>query len=127
MSKRLEKMETRQWKLYEFLKENMDKYLSREEIMELSGLYENENARLLTSDLQAIKNNPTIKRILITSRMGIKIAETKEEANKYFEKEESEVLSRLKRLINQKKQYGLDQQMQIVFNSEKDCVEVFKK
>lgn len=127
MSKRLEKMETRQWKLYEFLKENMDKYLSREEIMDQSGLYENENARLLTSDLQAIKNNPTIKRILITSRMGIKIAETKEEANKYFEKEESEVLSRLKRLINQKKQYGLDHQMQIVFNSEKDCVEVFKK
>ena len=127
MSKRLEKMETRQWKLYEFLKDNMDKYLSREEIMDQSGLYENENARLLTSDLQAIKNNPTIKRILITSRMGIKIAETKEEANYYFEKEETEVLSRLKRLINQKKQYGLDQQMQIVFNSEKDCVEVFKK
>lgn len=127
MKKRVENMITRQWRLYDFLKANSDKYLSREEIMEQSGLYENENVRLLTSDLQAIKKSPTINRILTTSRKGIKIAETQEEANYYFEKEEIELLNRLKRLNKQKKQYGLDQQMQIVFNSEKDTIEVFKK
>ena len=47
----------RQWRLYDFLKEQHD-YLTREEIMEKSGLYEKENIRLLTSDLQAIKENP---------------------------------------------------------------------
>ena len=127
MNKRIEKMNTRQWKLYEFLKANMDHYLSREEIMEQSGLYENENDRTLTSDLQAIKVNPTIVKILITSRKGIKIAATKEEANEYLEKEKIEILSRLKRHLNQSKQYGLDKQTQIVWNAEKDTLEVFSK
>lgn len=122
-----QKMITRQWKLYEFLKANMDKTLSRKEIMDLSGLYENENVRTLTADLQALKNDPTIKRIIITSRNGIKIAETKEEANVYLEKEKIELLSRFKRYFIQSQQYGLDNQLQFVFNSEKDIVEVFKK
>ena len=53
-------MNTRQWKLYEFLKDQHD-FLSREEIMNQSGLYESENDRTLTSDLQALKENDTIK------------------------------------------------------------------
>ena len=116
----------RQWRLYDFLKEQHD-YLTREEIMEKSGLYEKENIRLLTSDLQAIKENPTIVKILITSRNGIKIAETKEEADLYLEKEKAEVLRRLQRYYNQAKQYGLDNQSQIVWNSEKSVLEVFSK
>lgn len=119
------KMNSRQWKLYEFLK-TQSQFLSRKEIMVLSGLYENENARTLTRDLQVIKENPTINRIVITSRNGIKIAETKEEANMYLEREKIEILSRLRRYYIQSKQYGLDNQTQIVWNSEKDTIEVFK-
>lgn len=119
-------MNTRQWKLYEFLKDQHD-FLSREEIMKQSGLYESETDRTLTSDLQAIKVNPTIVKILITSRKGIKIAETKEEANEYLEKEKIEILSRLKRHLMQSKQYGLDKQTQIVWNQEKETLEVFTK
>lgn len=120
-------MNTRQWKLYEFLKEQMDHYLSRKAIMRLSGLYEEETSRTLTHDLQVIKENPTINRIIITSRKGIKIAKTKEEANEYLEREKIETLSRLKRYFIQSKQYGLDNQTQIVFNAEKDTIEVFSK
>lgn len=120
-------MNTRQWKLYEFLKEQMDHYLSRKAIMRLSGLYEEETSRTLTHDLQVIKENPTINRILITSRKGIKIAKTKEEADEYLEREKIETLSRLKRYFIQSKQYGLDNQTQIVFNAEKDTIEVFPK
>lgn len=120
-------MNTRQWKLYEFLKENMDHYLSRKAIMNKSGLYENETSRTLTHDLQVIKENPTINRIIITSRKGIKIASTKEEADEYLEREKIEVLSRLQRYYLQSKQYGLDKQTQIVFNSEKGVIEVFSK
>ena len=119
------KNKTRQWKLYEFLKEQND-FLSREEIMDQSGLYENENVRLLTSDLQALKENDTIKRILITSRKGIKFASTKEEADKYLELEKVEILSRLKRYFKQAHNIQLDKQTQIVWNSEKDTIEVFK-
>jgi len=117
-------MNTRQWKLYEFLKTQTE-YLSRKEIMDQTNLYDN-NKRLLTHDLQVIKENPTINRILITSRKGIKIAETKEEANEYLEREKMEVLSRFKRYLIQSKQWGLDNQTQIVWNSEKEIIEVFK-
>lgn len=120
-------MNTRQWKLYEFLKEHMGHYLSRKAIMRLSGLYESETSRTLTHDLQVIKENPTINRILITSRKGIKIAKNKEEADEYLEREKIEVLSRLQRYYLQSKQYGLDKQTQIVFNSEKGVIEVFSK
>lgn len=119
------KMNSRQWKLYEFLK-SQSQFLSRKEIMVLSGLYVNENVRTLTRDLQVIKENPTINRIVITSRNGIKLAETKEEANMYLEREKIEILSRLKRYYIQSKQYGLDNQTQIVWNKEKEVIEVFK-
>ena len=119
------KMNSRQWKLYEFLK-GQSQFLSRKEIMVLSGLYVNENARTLTRDLQVIKENPTINRIVITSRNGIKLAETREEANMYLEREKIEILSRLKRYYIQSKQYGLDNQTQIVWNKEKEVIEVFK-
>ena len=118
------KMLTRQWKLYEFLKEQ-DSLLSRQEIMDHLGLWENK--RLLTSDLQAIKENPTINRILITNRRGVKLAENEKEADYYLELEKQEVLSRLKRYFKQAKQIQLDNQTQIVWNAEKDTIEVFKK
>lgn len=124
MRNKPQKMLTRQWKLYEYLK-NQDDFVLRSEIMDQLGLWEND--RLLTADLQAIKTNPTINRILITSRKGIKLASTKNEADIYLEKEKIEILSRLKRYMQQARQMQLDNQTQIVWNSEKDTIEVFKK
>ena len=119
------KMNPRQWKLYEFLKEH-DEFISRKEIMDQLKLWDN-NIRLLTSDLQAIKENPTLNRILITNRKGIKFASTEQEANIYLEKEKIEILSRFKRYFKQARQIQLDNQTQIVWNCEKDTIEVFKK
>lgn len=119
------KMLSRQWKLYDFLKEHMDEYLSIVDIMKQTNLYN--DRRLLTRDLQVIKTNPTINRILITSRKGIKLASTKEEADKYLEQEKIEILSRFKRYFQQAHQIELDKQTQIVWNCEKDTIEVFKK
>lgn len=118
------KMNTRQWKLYDFLKEQ-NSLLSRKEIMDQLGLWE--NSRVLTTDLQRIKENPTINRILITNRKGIKLAVDEAEANMYLDLEKIEVLNRLKRYFKQAKQIQLDNQTQIVWNSEKDTIEVFKK
>ena len=118
------KMNPRQWKLYEFLKEQ-NEFISIKEIMNKLGLWD--NRRLLTRDLQVIKENPTINRILITNRKGIKFASTEQEANIYLEKEKIEILSRFKRYFKQAKQIQLDNQTQIVWNSEKDTIEVFKK
>lgn len=118
------KMNTRQWKLYEFLKEQ-NEFISIKEIMNKLGLWE--NRRVLTRDLQVIKENPTINRILITNRKGIKFASTEVEANIYLEKEKIEILSRFKRYFKQARQIQLDNQTQIVWNCEKDTIEVFKK
>ena len=118
------KMLTRQWRLYDFLKDQ-DKLLSRKEIMDQLGLWE--NSRVLTRDLQAIKENPTINRILITNRRGIKLAVDKTEADYYLELEKKEMLCRLKRYFKQAKQIQLDNQTCMVWNSEKDTIEVFKK
>lgn len=118
------KMNTRQWKLYEFLKEQ-NEFISIKEIMNKLGLWE--NRRVLTRDLQVIKENPTINRILITNRKGIKFASTKVEADIYLEKEKIEILSRFKRYFKQARQIQLDNQTQIVWNCEKDTIEVFKK
>ena len=122
--KKSQKLITRQWRLYDYLKEQ-DGMVSRKKIMDQLGLWN--NVRVLTSDLQAIKENPTINRILITSRKGIKLAVDKAEADFYLEKEKIEDLSRLKRYVKQAKQIQLDNQTQIVWNSEKDTIEVFKK
>ena len=124
MRNKPQKMLTRQWLLYNYLKKQ-DDFVLRSEIMDQLGLWEND--RLLTADLQAIKTNPTINRILITSRKGIKLASTKNEADIYLEKEKIEILSRLKRYMQQARQMQLDNQTQIVWNSEKDTIEVFKK
>lgn len=122
--KKSQKLITRQWRLYDYLKEQ-DAMVSRKKIMDDLGLWN--NVRVLTSDLQAIKENPTINRILITSRKGIKLAVDKAEADFYLEKEKIEDLSRLKRYVKQAKQIQLDNQTQIVWNAEKDTIEVFKK
>lgn len=122
--KKSQKLITRQWRLYDYLKEQ-DAMVSRKKIMDDLGLWN--NVRVLTSDLQAIKENPTINRILITSRKGIKLAVDKAEADFYLEKEKIEDLSRLKRYVKQAKQIQLDNQTTMVWNSEKDTIEVFKK
>lgn len=124
MKKKAQKLVTRQWRLYDYLKEQ-DAMVSRKKIMDDLGLWN--NVRVLTSDLQAIKENPTINRILITSRKGIKLAVDKAEADFYLEKEKIEDLSRLKRYVKQAKQIQLDNQTTMVWNSEKDTIEVFKK
>ena len=122
-------LNTRQWKLYEFLKEQ-DKMLSKTDIMEQTHLYDEptrktgksymSGGRLLTADLQAIKKSQRITKVLITSRNGIMLAKTKEDAIDYFNKEQDEILKRIKRLYQQKRQLGLDGQMLITFGKEED-------
>ena len=120
-------LNTRQWNLYNFLKKQ-DKPLSRSKIMEETKLYDSptrntnkeymSGGRLLTADLQAIKQSERITKVLITSRNGIYLAKTQEEANEYFDKEKKEVLKRLMLLIKQERQLSHHNQMLITFGDE---------
>lgn len=122
-------LNSRQWKLYDFLK-TQTKYLSRRDILkELSELYGKTHhtndypMRALTRDLQAIKDSVRIDKVLITSRKGIKLAQTYNEFVSYYENEKIETLSRLKRIIAQGNKMKNNGQHVIVFGKEKDIVE----
>lgn len=128
-------LNARQWKLVKFLEEQ-NEYLLREDIIEKSGLYDeptrknNEKQyvgakRLLTHDLQKIKESERYDKILITDRKGIKIASNDNEVLDYFNREKAEILKRFKRFYKQTHQYRDRYQTRAVFGQEKPIVEVF--
>ena len=131
-------LNSRQWKTYEYLKKQAD-YVSLKKIVEdLKENYDykenphvpfNNTAarRILTEDLQAIKENPTIQKVLLTSPAGIKLAATREEAKLYFEKEEMRLAKEWKRLWISKRKALQDGQTYMVFNSERGIIEAFNK
>ena len=128
-------LNTRQWKLVQYL-ESQTEYKSRSQIIDESGLYDeptrkaNEKqyigaSRLLTHDLQKIKESERYDKILITDRKGIKIASNDEEVLDYFNREKAEIFKRLKRIYKQSHQYRDRFQIRAVFGSEKPMIEVF--
>lgn len=130
-------LNTRQWELVKFLELQND-YLLRSEIVEKSGLYENPvlninerqykgALRLLTHDLQKIKESERYDKILITDRKGIKIAQTEEEVIDYFTREKNEILRRFERYYKQSHQYRDKDQYRAVFGKEKPIIEALNK
>ena len=79
---------TRQWNLYNYLKENTDIYLTKEQIVENVDGYiykdwkneHNKNAfRQLRDDIRNINSNQTrIQKIIISNKIGYKLATEKE-------------------------------------------------
>lgn len=128
-------LNTRQWELIKFL-EQQNEYLKRDEILEKSGIYDNpfrplringkynvSASRLLTHDLQKIKESLRYNKIIITDRKGIKIAQTDEEVIDYFNREKKEILKRLSRYYLQANEYRNNGQYRAVFGKEKDIEE----
>lgn len=79
---------TRQWNLYNYLKENTDSYLTKEQIVANVDGYKykdwqnehNQNAfRQLRDDIRNINSNQTrIQKIIISNKIGYKLATEKE-------------------------------------------------
>ena len=79
---------TRQWNLYNYLKENTDIYLTKEQIVANVDGYKykdwqnehNQNAfRQLRDDIRKINSNQTrIQKIIISNKVGYKLATEKE-------------------------------------------------
>ena len=138
MKKKEAKLNSRQWKTYEYLKQQTD-YVSLKKIVE--DLKENYNykenpavsfnntaaRRILTEDLQAIKENPIIQKVLLTSPTGIKLAKDEAEARAYFEKEEIRLAKEYRRLWISKRKALQDGQTYMAFNSERGIVEAFNR
>lgn len=131
-------LNSRQWKLYEYLKKNSDRYVNREEILNdavLRAYYPlSKNAtqkndrydmRMLTADIQELKNDGTIQVVILSNKSkGIKIASEEE----YFQSLLNEKISLLKRLSLNYKQMSkasLNNQQRVVLNHEKSVIESF--
>lgn len=131
-------LNTRQWKLYEYLKKNSDRYVNREEILNdavLRAYYplsknttqknDRYDMRMLTADIQELKNDGTIQVVILSNKSkGIKIASEEE----YYQSLLNEKISLLKRLSLNYKQMSkasLNNQQRVVLNHEKSVIESF--
>lgn len=137
------KLNTRQWRLYDFLNERYEEnpkgYVSTSDIMNaLPSWYSFTEEEInnhkpvhdtsaymnIRMDINAIRNSEEVYKIVCSNSKGYKIA-TEEEANKWLGRVKGEALAKLKMYWKSLKNAESNNQFRIVFNSEKNIIEVF--
>lgn len=138
------KLTTRQWELYKLLKkefeQNQTTYLSCNDIMnKLPDYYyftyleisdktpaHDTQAHLnIRADIKALRNSDEIYKIICSTPKGYKIA-TEKEANQWLARVKQEAISKFKMYWKNLKDAELNNQLRLVFNKEKDTIEVFQ-
>lgn len=131
----MKKLNSRQWALYNLLKNNPDEALFEFEIaLNLPQHYNDYNTpaffhdsparHLMTADIRAINNNDTIQKIIISTKDGVKLA-SKEEAERYIKSQYAAIFRKLRRVRTLERKAGVDGQYKITFGSERNVVEAF--
>lgn len=131
-----DKLNTRQWKLYEYLKQCKG-WKKRIEVLrdlkelynynEEDNLYYNKSAIELTKDIKAINSNGVIQKLIISnSKKGVKIP-TEQEAIESLSKEHKQIMSKLKRYYGKLNKIKDNNQIRLIFNNERNYVESFIK
>lgn len=129
---------TRQWKLYELLKDNSDKWLTQREIYErLKDHYRKEEfdeanfhdsgvRYWQTLDIRAINQSGVIQKIILSTPQGIKIA-NEEEYKEYSINRWKSIKGMIKRLAWKDHKAKLNGQMKLVFGDSmaRDYFETF--
>lgn len=126
---------TRQYELYDYLKEQED-FKNEREIMLETGLYgdvpdvdlhNSSGIRQLKKDIRALRLSGIIQTTIIhNTKKGVKIA-TKEEYQEFSMRRWKALTSLINEQKIQDKKAGLDGQYRFVFNTEKPIIEVFKE
>lgn len=128
-------LNSRQWALYNYLKNRPDEYITQREIcFDLRTWYptafaddkfHDSRARImLTLDIRAINESDVIQKVIISNHNGVKIANSAE-CEKYINAEYASIFRKLSRTRKKERKCGLDGQMRIVFGAERDTVEAF--
>lgn len=136
-------LNTRQWNLYKLLKQKHlevpNSYISCNEIMaELPNEYsftefeiknnvpqhDTHAHELIRKDINAIRNSHEIDKIICSNSKGYKIA-TEKEAESWLKRIKVEALKKLMMYWKNKRSAESDNQMRLVFNKERDTIEVF--
>lgn len=127
-------LNTRQWKLYNFLKARGNYYAKQIDVARSFSEYyyfdEKENfhdsqARLLmTKDIRAINDSGIIQKIIISNSKGIKLS-TEDEFMRYIRSEFGAIFRKLNRTRRKAGKAARNGQGRIVFNTEREFVEAF--
>lgn len=130
-------LNSRQWALYNTLKEQGDEWKVQAEIATLIPEYkydgsedwrlfhDNPARHLMTADIRAINESAVIQKVIISSGKGIKIANAEEFAM-YIRKERMAAIRRLMRVRIKEKKGNLDGQTRITFGRyERDTIKAF--
>lgn len=137
----MSELNSRQWALYNFLKDRGDEWTTQleaaAEIYTLSGgkyygewngketTFHDSRARMImTFDIRAINESTVIQKIILSTKNGIKIANTKE-FEKYIRGEIKAAVRKLYRAKQKAEKGKRDGQMRLVFNSESNTIKAF--
>ncbi len=124
-------LNSRQWKLYNFLKERGDEWTHAVDIavsvygVSSKNFFGSGTQRLISKDIQAINDSDVIQKVILSHRTnGIKIA-NEAEFDLYMRKEIMAAVRKLMRAKYKAKKGSRDGQMRITFGSERDTVKAF--
>lgn len=130
-------LNSRQWDLYNYLKDKGDEWTTQfriatelteygfvEGLDDAEKFHDSHARQLMTADIRAINESSVIQKIIISSPKGIKIA-NKDEFDRYIRKEIMASVRRLMRAKRKAAKGAKDGQMRIVFGSERDTVKAF--
>ena len=133
----MNKLNTRQWTLYEYLKMKNGAATKVKEILhDLREIPEynliafkdwnNQPAkRLMSKDIQTINKCELIQKVIVSNGDGIRLA-TREEYKYFLEKEKIAILSKAKRYWQKVKKFEKDNQMRLTFGTkERETIEAF--
>ena len=129
----------RQWKLYELLKGNSDRWMTQQEIynilkddykgVEVGVNFHDSMARInITNDIQQINQSQVIQKIILSTGNGIKIA-NEEEYRTYSSNKWKSLKRMISRLAWKDHKAKLDGQMKLIFGDSmaRDYYETFVK
>ena len=119
-------LNTRQWKLYNYLKQHKGEWKKLVEVIAETGLYNNSGGyRLLKADIRALRNSEVIQMVVSSDTgKGVKLA-TKKEYERYSDLRWKAITKMINLQRLQDKKAGLDGQCKLVFNKEKSIIESF--
>lgn len=125
-------LNTRQWLLYGYLKENYtdDKFISKKEIASACGYAFNDSSQRncvdMEADVRAINDCDVIQKIIVSDSTGYKIG-NEQQVFDYLEKRFKRDLKSLKLNWKLTRKVKMNNQMRIVFGNERDTIETFIK
>ena len=125
-------MTTRQYKLYEFLKNNYadGKYISKQEICEALPEYytfksdTNRHNVDIEQDVRCINEWENMQKCIVSNKQGYKIGNQKE-CEEYFERRFKSLFKSVKSLCDMKKRLAQNGQMRLTFGKERDTIMAF--